>query len=99
MNIKQKKITSKNIHNELLIYIIVSRDRRPSYTDRILISPISKHLKILQYSSMNDIKLSDHRPVFADIILYQQSTDNKTPTKSVIIFLIIIHWFFFVFEE
>jgi len=48
---------------------------------------------------MNDIKLSDHRPVFADIILYQQSTDNKTPTKSVIIFLIIIHWFFFVFEE
>jgi len=64
----------------------VSRDRRPSYTDRILISPVSNNLKILQYSSMNDIKLSDHRPVFADIMLSQQSTDNKIPAKSVIIF-------------
>jgi len=69
-----------------LIYIIVSRDRRPSYTDRILVSPDLENLKILQYSSMNDIKLSDHRPVFADIILYQQSKNNKIPSKSVNIF-------------
>jgi hypothetical protein len=35
---------------------------------------------------MNDIKLSDHRPVFADIVLYQQSKNNKTSVKSAINF-------------
>jgi quinol-cytochrome oxidoreductase complex cytochrome b subunit len=35
---------------------------------------------------MDDIKLSDHRPVFADIMLHSQSNDNETPAKFVIIF-------------
>ncbi|CAF0852654.1 unnamed protein product [Rotaria sp. Silwood1] len=51
--------------------------RRPSYTDRILISTLSNNLEILQYSAMSDIKLSDHRPVFADIILHQRSSNNE----------------------
>jgi len=66
--------------------IILSRDRRPSYTDRILASSISNDLKILEYSALNHIKLSDHRPVYADILLDQQSGDNQIPKKSVISF-------------
>ncbi|CAF0730541.1 unnamed protein product [Adineta steineri] len=48
-------------------------DRRPSYTDRILISDRSKDLKIIQYAALNEIKLSDHRPVFADFMLYHKT--------------------------
>ncbi|CAF2415732.1 unnamed protein product [Rotaria sp. Silwood2] len=59
--------------------------RRPSYTDRILISTLSNNLEILQYSTMSDIRLSDHRPVFADIILHQQTRNNETYTETVII--------------
>lgn len=69
-----------------MVDILQSRDRRPSYTDRILISSISTNLKILEYSTLNNIKLSDHRPVYADILLVQQSEDNQIPVKSVIYF-------------
>ncbi|CAF4664499.1 unnamed protein product [Rotaria socialis] len=51
--------------------------RRPSYTDRILISTFSNDLEIIQYSSIDDVKLSDHRPVFADMILHQRSKNNE----------------------
>ncbi|CAF3791496.1 unnamed protein product [Rotaria magnacalcarata] len=50
--------------------------RRPSYTDHILISTFSNDLEIIQYSSIDDVKLSDHRPVFADTILHQRSKNN-----------------------
>ncbi|CCH42318.1 Inositol polyphosphate 5-phosphatase OCRL-1 [Wickerhamomyces ciferrii] len=39
-------------------------DRKPSYTDRILVSQ-SKHVELLSYKSPN-INISDHRPVIAD---------------------------------
>ncbi|CAF0791021.1 unnamed protein product [Adineta ricciae] len=60
------------------------KDRRPSYTDRILVSNMSTDLQILRYSSMNDIKMSDHRPVFADFLLQRQTNGNKPiqQTKS-----------------
>jgi hypothetical protein len=54
-------------------------DRRPSYTDRILVSTISENLEILKYSTIDDVKLSDHRPVFADIMLYHQSKNKERP--------------------
>ncbi|CAF4499513.1 unnamed protein product [Rotaria sp. Silwood1] len=56
--------------------------RRPSYTDRILISTLSNNLEILQYSAMSDIKLSDHRPVFADIMLHQRSSNDEIFAES-----------------
>ncbi|UJR23545.1 hypothetical protein I4U23_026534 [Adineta vaga] len=57
-------------------------DRRPSYTDRILLSNLSKDIRLIQYSAMNDIKISDHRPVFADFHLHRSTNKNKSVKKS-----------------
>ena len=42
---------------------------------------------------MNDIKLSDHRPVFADLILYK----NTTASEISVIIIDLFTLFFFVY--
>ena len=51
--------------------------RYPSYTDRILVSKLNENLQIMNYSTISHIKLSDHRPVFADMILYHNINTKK----------------------
>ena len=41
------------------------KGRIPSWTDRILFRPADSRIKLIAYDSMNDLKTSDHRPVFA----------------------------------
>ena len=65
----------------------MNRVRRPSYTDRILVSKFERNLQILKYSAVNDVKLSDHRPVFADVILYKKDDSRKLSSNIVIIIL------------
>jgi endonuclease/exonuclease/phosphatase family metal-dependent hydrolase len=78
INIKQRKILSKEKKFTFShMNLIMHRDRRPSYTDRILVSKLSKDLQIVKYSSIHNIKLSDHRPVFADIILQIAFIDGR----------------------
>lgn len=77
-------MSKKKVINLVNCDCFISRDRRPSYTDRILLSSISENLNIVQYSSMNDIKISDHRPVFADIIFTQQLKNNNNNNNIII---------------
>lgn len=48
------------------MYDTSSKQRVPAWTDRILYSA-SPSIKLLSYASINDIKTSDHRPVYASL--------------------------------
>ena len=82
MSIKYQDKMSKTIHIEFLIYMSAFSDPRPSYTDRILVSKISENLEILNYSTIDNVKLSDHRPVFVDIMVYSQVKNKETPVTN-----------------
>ncbi|CAF0900187.1 unnamed protein product [Adineta ricciae] len=71
------------VNTDIYLTMKDRKDRRPSYTDRILVSNMSTDLQILRYSSMNDIKMSDHRPVFADFLLQRQTNGNKSMQQTV----------------
>jgi len=61
-----------------------SKKRRiPSYTDRILWKA-SSAIQLLQYGSVNEIKTSDHRPVFATfkVKIQQRAEDDAARLKK-----------------
>ena len=47
------------------IYDTSSKNRVPSWTDRILFKSKSESVKLLEYFSVPSITFSDHKPVFA----------------------------------
>ncbi|KAL1518982.1 hypothetical protein AB1Y20_003251 [Prymnesium parvum] len=55
------------------LYDQSEKQRVPAYTDRVLYRVASWEppdaIKVLRYSSVDELKVSDHRPVFADISL------------------------------
>jgi len=50
------------------------KQRNPAWTDRILYK--GEKLKLLNYDSNNFIKLSDHRPVFAQFEFNMANTNE-----------------------
>ena len=80
---ERSQVTNKFLFPISRMTLLSCRDRRPSYTDRILVSNMSTDLQILRYSSMNDIKMSDHRPVFADFLLQRQVNGDKSMQQTV----------------
>lgn len=58
-----------------------SKKRRiPSYTDRILWKPTSS-IELLQYNSVESVRSSDHRPVFATFKVKIQQREQNDLTK------------------
>ncbi len=57
---------------------VISDTRIPSYTDRILYkSKLANALKLEAYDSNNELKASDHRPVFAQFVCQFEGEFNE----------------------
>lgn len=61
-----------------------SQKRNSSWTDRILFRSNDALLKLANYDSNNLLKISDHRPVFAQFLLKfdDQSAENRSRIES-----------------
>jgi hypothetical protein len=59
------------------------RVRIPSYTDRILWKP-SCNIELLEYDSVDAVKSSDHRPVFATfkVKVLQRAHDDESKLQK-----------------
>ena len=47
------------------VYYNSSKQRVPSFTDRILLIDNPEQLKLLSYQAIRDVRFSDHKPVIA----------------------------------
>lgn len=63
------------------VYDTSSKRRVPAWTDRILYST-SPSLKLLSYASINEIKNSDHRPVYASFECGISLEESHASSKS-----------------
>lgn len=52
------------------------RKRQPGWTDRILFRSNNSLLKLVNYDSNNLVRISDHRPVFAQFMLHFNKKDK-----------------------
>lgn len=57
------------------------KQRVPSWCDRILYRSRKNALRLLQYSSIMELKISDHKPVFAHFELAFRTAENEVPTE------------------
>ena len=63
--------------------VTLSRSRNPSWTDRILYLSPSDKLKLATYDSNTHVRVSDHRPVYAQFTL-QSDCQLETPRLEVV---------------
>ncbi len=59
----------------------VAKIKLPSWTDRILWRAVNTNIKLIQYSCINTITISDHKPVYALFDIEVKNIDEKKFNK------------------
>ena len=94
--VKATKVLFASLSNIINIiffkFFLTILARTPAWTDRILFKT-NEHTQLLKYSSVDDIRHSDHRPVYAHFdVWYQLEGFTKTYENEVSSKVCIIIW-------
>lgn len=74
--IKNNDLNQQNDHNNSAVKV-----KLPSWTDRILWKALNCRVKLVQYSCINTITISDHKPVYALFDMDVKKIDEKKFNK------------------